>query len=184
MLQASSSSDDSDSDGPVSPLRPVRPRRSFPAAPSQTDVPPAKEAAAVPGSGRDGNRETPASVFGREEYHSAIRGLGSAKSLLQGLSQPQFSSTPAFSSGSRSALVPEDDYVADDWLEDDLGEMQPKKKRRLRRDSREDEAIESLAARSQNKQLNSDTAPRGIYSGFVSVFFFFQPTFLYFSHLL
>uniref|UniRef100_A0A1A7XW82 NF-kappa-B inhibitor-like protein 2 n=1 Tax=Iconisemion striatum TaxID=60296 RepID=A0A1A7XW82_9TELE len=32
----------------------------------------------------------------------------------------------------KSALVPEDEYLADDWLEDDLLEMQPKKKRRLR----------------------------------------------------
>ncbi|XP_041929072.1 tonsoku-like protein [Alosa sapidissima] len=29
------------------------------------------------------------------------------------------------------ALVPEEEYLADDWLEDDLGEMQPKKKRKM-----------------------------------------------------
>ncbi|KAM6912146.1 tonsoku-like protein [Xenentodon cancila] len=154
----SSSSDDGDSDGPVSPLRPVRPKRTFPAAPSQTDFPPNKEPPPIPSSSRESNREAPAlSVFGREEYHSAIRGLGSAKSLLQGFSQPQFSSTPAVSSSNRSALVPEDEYVADDWLEDDLGEMHPKKKRRLRMEQRESRAdeTESVAARSQ------DTACRG-----------------------
>ncbi|XP_061599995.1 tonsoku-like protein [Cololabis saira] len=157
----SSSSDDGDSDGAVSPLRPVRPRRPFPAAPSQTEVPPSKEPPPVPSSSRESSREAPPpSVFRREEYHSAIRGLGSAKTLLQGFTQPQFSSTPAVSSSSRSALVPEDEYMADDWLDDDVGEMHPKKKRRLRMEHRE-ENNESVTARSQNKQFNSDTACRG-----------------------
>ncbi|XP_072221759.1 tonsoku-like protein [Leuresthes tenuis] len=155
-----SGSDDSGSDSPVSPLRPVRPRRTFPAAPSQKDVLPNKEPVTVPSSGRESNKEAPApSVFGREAYHSAIRGLGSAKTLLQGLSQPQYSSTPAVSSGSRAALVPEDEYLADDWLEDDLGEMQPKKKRRLRMEQgglRGEESASALTARSQNM----DTAVR------------------------
>ncbi|GLD67757.1 tonsoku-like protein [Lates japonicus] len=162
----SSSSDDSDSDCPISPLRPVRPRHSFPAAPSQKEVPLNKETSLIPTSGREGVREAPApSVFARQEYHSAIRGLGSAKTLLQGLSQPQFSSTPAVSSSSnRSALVPEEEYLADDWLDDDLGEIQPKKKRRLRVEqngmNREDGAAFS-AAKSQNRHLNSDTNCRG-----------------------
>ncbi|XP_041828200.1 tonsoku-like protein [Melanotaenia boesemani] len=161
----SSSSDDSDSDGPVSPLRPVRPRRAFPAAPSQKDAPPNKEITTAPSSGRESNKEAPATcVFGREEYHTAIRGLGSAKTLLQGLSQPQFSSTPAVSSNNKSALVAEDEYLADDWLEDDLGEMQPKKKRRLRLEHNHltgEETASSSAARSHNKQLIPDTAIRG-----------------------
>uniref|UniRef100_A0A3Q3A6S2 Tonsoku-like protein n=1 Tax=Kryptolebias marmoratus TaxID=37003 RepID=A0A3Q3A6S2_KRYMA len=154
----SSSSDDSDSDSPVSPLRPVRPRH-----PSQRDVPQNREPAVAPGSSREGAREGAApSVFRREEYHDAIRGLGSAKTRLQGLSQPPFSSTPAGSSSSRSALVPEDEYLADDWLDDDLGETQPKKKRRLRvGNEEEEEAAPSSAARSQNKQFNSDTSCRG-----------------------
>lgn len=104
------------------------------------------------------------SVFAREEYHSAIRGLGSAKTLLQGLSQPQLSSTPAVSSSTKSALVPEDEYLADDWLEDDLVEIQPKKKRRLRMEQngpRVEETASSSAARSQNKHLNLDTTCRG-----------------------
>lgn len=161
----SSSSDDSEPETPVSPLRPVRPRQGFPAAQSQKEPPANKEAASVPTSGQEGIRQASTqSVFAREEYHSAIRGLGSAKTLLQGLSQPQLSSTPAVSSSNKSALVPEDEYLADDWLEDDLVETQPKKKRRLRTEQdgpRVEETASSSAARSQNKHLNSDTACRG-----------------------
>ncbi|XP_045919625.1 tonsoku-like protein [Micropterus dolomieu] len=150
----SSSSDDSDSDCPVSPLRPVRPRHNLQAAPSQKEVPPNKDDNLNPNSGRESVREAPASsVFAREEYHSAIRGLGSAKNRLHGLSQPQFSSTPAVSSSNKSALVPEEEYLADDWLEDDLEEMQPKKKRRLRVEQSwmwGEDTASSSAARGQN----------------------------------
>uniref|UniRef100_A0AAQ5YQQ1 Tonsoku-like protein n=1 Tax=Amphiprion ocellaris TaxID=80972 RepID=A0AAQ5YQQ1_AMPOC len=145
------------------PLRPVRPRHTLPAAQSQREAPSNKEPALVPSSGPESTREAPAaSVFAREEYHSAIRGLGSAKSRLQGLSQSQFSSTPDISSSSKSALVPEEEYLADDWLEDDLGEIQPKKKRRLRIDqngTRGEETASMSVSRSQNKQLNSDAPP-------------------------
>uniref|UniRef100_A0A3Q1JUD4 Tonsoku-like protein n=1 Tax=Anabas testudineus TaxID=64144 RepID=A0A3Q1JUD4_ANATE len=142
-----SCSDDSDPDCPVSPLRPVRPRPSFPEAPTQKEVPLNKEAGSIPNSGR-------------ETYHSAIRGLGSAKTLRQGLSEPQFSSissSPAAASSSKSALVPEEEYLADDWLEDDLGEIQPKKKRRIRVEQRGEDTNSFSAARSQNRQFNSDT---------------------------
>ncbi|KAJ7989205.1 hypothetical protein DPEC_G00317090 [Dallia pectoralis] len=124
----SSSSDHSD-DSPLSPLRPVRPRH-FPAAPTPQEVPPSQEASTSVSEAR----ETAApSVFGREEYHSAIRSLGSAKTrlLTQNLPPPQFSSTPAISSNGRPALVPEEDYLIDDWLEDDMGDAQPKKRRRV-----------------------------------------------------
>ncbi|XP_041667769.1 tonsoku-like protein [Cheilinus undulatus] len=162
----SSSSDNSDSEHPVSPLRPVRPRQNFPAALSQKEFPPNSEAHSVPSSSQDMSiREaTASSVFEREEYHSAIRGLGSAKSRLQGLTQPQFSSTPAASSSNKSALVPEEEYVADDWLEDDMEEFQPKKKRRLRVEqngTRGEDVASSSGARSQNRHFNSDTASRG-----------------------
>uniref|UniRef100_A0A3P9Q8C0 Tonsoku-like protein n=1 Tax=Poecilia reticulata TaxID=8081 RepID=A0A3P9Q8C0_POERE len=145
VVQTSScSSDSSDSDSPVSPLRPVRPRHAVPVAPSQKENPSAQEPLRT-----ESTREAPAPcVFQRDEYHSAIRSLGSAKTLRQALSQPQFSSAPTIS----SALVPEDEYLADDWLEDDLGEMQPKKKRRLRIDFNEPrrEEAASSSARSQN----------------------------------
>ncbi|KAJ4939474.1 hypothetical protein JOQ06_028922 [Pogonophryne albipinna] len=140
--------DDSDSERAVNPLRGVRPRHSFPAAPSQKEVPANKEANPIPISGRETLREAPASfVFQRDEYHSAIRGLGSSKTLLQGLSQPQFSSTPFVSYSSKSALVPEEEYLADEWLKDDLGELQPKKKRRLR--------VEQNGARGEDSVLSS-----------------------------
>ncbi|KAM4724394.1 tonsoku-like protein [Anableps anableps] len=160
---SSSSSDDSDSDSPVSPLRPVRPRHTFPAATSQKENPTTQEPLRPFSSGGESNREAPAPcVFQRDEYHSTIRSLGSAKTLRQGLLQPQFSSTPAVSSSSKSALVPEDEYLADDWLDDDLGEMQPKKKRRLRMEQpRKEETASSSAARSQNPPLSSETSCRG-----------------------
>uniref|UniRef100_A0A3P9A3B5 Tonsoku-like protein n=1 Tax=Esox lucius TaxID=8010 RepID=A0A3P9A3B5_ESOLU len=125
----SSSSDHSDLDASVSPLRPVRPRR-FPAAPTPQDVAPSQE---VSTSVSEVRATGAPPAFGREEYHSAIRSLGSAKSrlLAENLSQPQFSSTPAISSNGRPALVPEEEYLIDDWLEDDMGDVQPKKRRRV-----------------------------------------------------
>ncbi|XP_043998381.1 tonsoku-like protein isoform X1 [Gambusia affinis] len=149
---SSSGSDGSDSDSPVSPLRPVRPRRAIQAAPSQN---PSTQEPLSTGSTREA---PPPCVFQRDEYHSAIRSLGSAKTLRQALSQPQFSGTPTVS----SALVPEDEYLADDWLEDDLGEMQPKKKRRLRMDLNEPrrEEAASSSARSPN-HLSSESSCRG-----------------------
>ncbi|XP_028981172.2 tonsoku-like protein [Esox lucius] len=126
---SSSSSDHSDLDASVSPLRPVRPRR-FPAAPTPQDVAPSQE---VSTSVSEVRATGAPPAFGREEYHSAIRSLGSAKSrlLAENLSQPQFSSTPAISSNGRPALVPEEEYLIDDWLEDDMGDVQPKKRRRV-----------------------------------------------------
>ncbi|XP_054651483.1 tonsoku-like protein [Dunckerocampus dactyliophorus] len=148
-----SSSEDSDSDSPVSPLRPVRLRRSIPAAPSQNNTTPNKEVSSVWEIDRD---LSTASVFAQAEYHSAIRGLGSAKTLLQGHSQPHFSSTPGLSSSSKSALVPEEEYLMDDWLEDDLREGQPKKKRRLQvqqNGARGDDVV-PLTARGPNSQTS------------------------------
>lgn len=161
-----SSSDDNDSDSPVSPLHPVRLRHTgTPTALSRKEVRPTKELGPVPNTGRDSIREAPApSVFAREEYHSAIRGLGSAKSLLQGLTQPQLSCTPAASTSNTSALVPEEEYLADDWLEDDLGEMHPKKKRRLRVEqsgSREENRALFSTGTTENRHMNSEATNRG-----------------------
>lgn len=76
-----------------------------------------------------------------------MQNLGSAKSrlLTQTLSEPVFSSTPAVSTSHGSALVPEDEYIADDWLEDDLGSAQPKKKRKVmsEQDGRRDSVMSS-----------------------------------------
>lgn len=172
MLQDSGSSDESDSDRSVSPLRPVGPRKTFP-APTQKEFPPNANISSVSGSGRESAREPlVTSVFAREEYQSAIRGLGSAKSRLQGLTQPQFSSAPAASSSSSSALVPAEEYV-DDWLEDDLEEIQPKKKRRIRLEQngiRGEDTASSSAARDQNRSINPDIVSRGN-QGFICLLF-------------
>lgn len=135
----SSCSDQSDSDDPISPLRPVRPRHRFPAAPSAPDVPPRLEASPVHASRQPPPPPPTATSVssgpcGPEEYRQAMKSLGSASTRLlsQSLSEPAFSSTPACASTStKTALVPEDEYLADDWLEDDLGDMQPKKKRKV-----------------------------------------------------
>ncbi|KAI7804959.1 tonsoku-like protein, partial [Triplophysa rosa] len=127
----SNPSDFSDSDCSVSPLRHVRSTSRFPSSQSPQKVPPSQEVPSVYGVR---NAASPlAKESCRIQYHKVMQNLGSAKSRLftQSLSEPAFSSTPAVSANSRSALVPEDEYVADDWLEDDLGDVQPKKKRRV-----------------------------------------------------
>ncbi|KAA0710863.1 Tonsoku-like protein NF-kappa-B inhibitor-like protein 2 [Triplophysa tibetana] len=124
-------SDFSDSDCSVSPLRHVWSTSRFPASQSPQRVPPSQEVPSVYGVR---NAASPlAKESSRIQYHKVMQNLGSAKSRLftQSLSEPASSSTPAVSANSRSALVPEDEYVADDWLEDDLGDVQPKKKRRV-----------------------------------------------------
>ncbi|KAE8599934.1 hypothetical protein XENTR_v10017403 [Xenopus tropicalis] len=65
---------------------------------------------------------------GMEQYQKAIRDLGSAKSrlLTQSLAQP-ISSTP--DTLSKMALVPSEEYLDDDWLEDDLQETPRSRKR-------------------------------------------------------
>ncbi|XP_056152247.1 tonsoku-like protein [Lampris incognitus] len=160
----SSSSDDSDLDCSVSALRAVRPRRRFTTAPNQKEVASNQETSLIPDSSRESVRDAAApSVFGRVEYHSAIRGLGSAKTLLHEVSRTQDTSTPAVSSNSRTALVPEEEYLSDDWLEDDLGEVQPKKKRRVggEQNGKGEGSAMPSAASGQNRLLNYDTTSRG-----------------------
>lgn len=156
----------------------MRPRKSF-SATTQKEFPPHTDANSVPSSVRENSREpSAASVFAREEYQSAIRSLGSAKTRLQGPSHPQFSSTPAVSSNSTSALVPEEEYVADDWMEDDLQEIQPKKKRRIRLDQNgiRGEDILSSSAASQNRSINLDVAPRGNHAFICALYYAKLPT--------
>ncbi|XP_061700223.1 tonsoku-like protein [Syngnathoides biaculeatus] len=133
LLYGTNFSDDSDSDSHVSRPRPARQRLSVQPAQSQKDTTPNKEAGSAANPGRESGQDPPAAcIFAQDEYRSAIRGLGSAKTLLQSRSaQPHFPSTSGLSSSSKSALVPEEEYMEDDWLDDDLGERQPKKKRRL-----------------------------------------------------
>ncbi|KAJ0008990.1 hypothetical protein NQD34_016405 [Periophthalmus magnuspinnatus] len=166
-----SSSDDSDTDSPVSPLRPVRPRHNgTPVFSSQSQAPINKNDLSSTLKTQDSIKDTPApSVFEREEYHSAIRGLGSAKSRLQ--SSSQFSSTPDPSTSNRAALVPEEEYVADDWLEDDLGDIQPKKKRRLQLEQSGSRAESSVStSRNQIRQTHSEHTSRVVSSSSRGVF--------------
>ncbi|KAI4889200.1 hypothetical protein NFI96_012968 [Prochilodus magdalenae] len=135
------------SDCSISPLRPVRPRIRFPEVPlSPQEVSDSQDVPSYLHGGRDPVLPTK-TVYGREEYQMAMHNLGSAKSRLlsQSLSEPVFSSTPAVSANQASALVPEDEYIADDWLEDDLGSAQPKKKRKItsEQESRRDNTMPS-----------------------------------------
>uniref|UniRef100_A0A8C5BMZ1 Tonsoku-like protein n=1 Tax=Gadus morhua TaxID=8049 RepID=A0A8C5BMZ1_GADMO len=148
LLYGNSGSDsDHDSDSPPpSPMRPFRPRVRVQAGPAGGSG--VQEALAPHAPGPSLAPEpTPAGphVFAREEYHSVIRGLGSARALHQGAlhkdgalhqgTQSPLTSTPALSSNSRPALVPEEEDLADDWLDDDLGEVvQARKKRRVGED--------------------------------------------------
>ncbi|TSO25206.1 Tonsoku-like protein [Bagarius yarrelli] len=155
----SSSSEHSDSE--ISPLRPVRPKLRF----GNVSSSPQKLCATQDIPDSHGGRQTdlpsqPCS--GKEEYHRVIQNLGSAKSRLlsQSLSEPAFSSTPAVSTNHQSALVPEELYIQDDWLEDDLGNAQPKKKRRLV--SEQENRWDSGASRNQSRASgSSESSARG-----------------------
>ncbi|TRY91787.1 hypothetical protein DNTS_021911 [Danionella cerebrum] len=131
VLYGDDSSSSDHSDCSLSPLRTVWSRSHSPLAQFPPKVPSSQEL--VPVFGVKDTLLPPQSESGRLEYQRAIHNLGSAKSrfLSQSLSEPAFTSTPAVSSCNRAALVPEDQYLADDWLEDDLNDMQPKKKRRV-----------------------------------------------------
>uniref|UniRef100_A0A9J8CTI8 Tonsoku-like protein n=1 Tax=Cyprinus carpio carpio TaxID=630221 RepID=A0A9J8CTI8_CYPCA len=158
LQNKSSPSDHSDSDCSLSPLRPVRSRPRSPAVQSSQEFPPSQD---VPSAYEF--REAvlpPQSESGRLEYQKAMQNLGSAKSRLfsQSLSEPAFTSTPAVSANSRTALVPEDQYLADDWLEDDLRDVQPKKKRRVS----EHNVPREITSRNQNHfSVSAEVHPRG-----------------------
>ncbi|XP_073683373.1 tonsoku-like protein [Garra rufa] len=155
------SSDNSDSDCSLSPLRPVRARPRSPVVQSSQEFPPSQDVPSI-----FEFREAmlpPQSESGRLEYQKAMQSLGSAKSRLlsQSLSEPAFTSTPAVSANSRAALVPEDQYLADDWLEDDLSDMQPKKKRRVFEHS----IPRETTSRNQNHfSVSAEAPPRAVQS--------------------
>ncbi|XP_026085940.1 tonsoku-like protein isoform X1 [Carassius auratus] len=157
----SSSSDHSDVDCSFSPLRPVRSRPRSPAVQSSQELPPSQD---VPSVYEFREAVLPAqSESGRLEYQKAMQNLGSAKSRLfsQSLSEPAFTSTPAVSANSRTALVPEDQYLADDWLEDDLRDVQPKKRRRVS----EHNVPREITSRNQNHfSVSAEVTPRAVQS--------------------
>uniref|UniRef100_A0A8B9JZ89 Tonsoku-like protein n=1 Tax=Astyanax mexicanus TaxID=7994 RepID=A0A8B9JZ89_ASTMX len=140
----------------VIPLRPVRPRPRFPEVlPPPKEVCPSRDVPPTPQVAREAVL-SPQQVSGRDEYQRAMQNLGSAKSRLitHSLLEPAFTSTPAVSANHVSALVPEDEYIGDEWLEDDLGCAQPKKKRKVdtEQSSRRDSVMSSLSSSSSSSR--------------------------------
>ncbi|XP_065438325.1 tonsoku-like protein isoform X2 [Chrysemys picta bellii] len=92
----------------MTPLRPVKKRQRLL---SQRAL---GEDCRMPGFLAQEEPELPTRGGGQAEYEAAIRSVGSAQSCLG--TEPVPSQAPA-----RPALIPADEYVGDDWLEDDLG---------------------------------------------------------------
>ncbi|XP_062424560.1 tonsoku-like protein [Rhea pennata] len=109
-------------DGDMSPLRPVKKRQRVLGA----------EGSRLPGLGRQEAARTELAAPSRSqaEYEAAIRALGSAKSLLSSGLEAARKPAP------RPALIPAEQYVEDDWLEDDVGAARGARKR-LRREPEE-----------------------------------------------
>nr|XP_014351130.1 PREDICTED: tonsoku-like protein [Latimeria chalumnae] len=120
----------------MSPGRPVKKRQRFKGQRSHlwTETP----ETLVPASCEDSDLgvpmveeavglETPAA--GRAAYQQAMQSLGSAKSRLAKQALAKSPSSPSEPRG-QSALIPEHEYLQDDWLEDDLAEGRPKKRAR------------------------------------------------------
>lgn len=104
-LASSSSSEDEDSTGAPQPTQ-KRPRHSAPAQQAKAWV-----------AGHPSDREVAAAGAGRAAYRAAIRGVGSARScrLESGPSRGPGEAPPP-----QAALIPEEECLAGDWLEDDL----------------------------------------------------------------
>ncbi|XP_006879288.1 PREDICTED: tonsoku-like protein [Elephantulus edwardii] len=100
-LDSSSGSESEDSEGAHQPAQKrLRPSTSGPQAISPT-----------------GDREADVASASRATYQAAIRSVGSAQSRCLGLSLArEFGETPVL----REALVPEEECLAEDWLDDDL----------------------------------------------------------------
>ncbi|XP_075050677.1 tonsoku-like protein [Mixophyes fleayi] len=109
----------------LTPLKPVKKRPRLRAPWSLSDSEASREVTEVsdPSSSTHHPR-----MSGIEAYQKAIHGLGSAKSrlLMQSLSQQENLSEDPVSKG---ALVPSEEYLGDDWLEDDLKEESRFRKR-------------------------------------------------------
>ncbi|KAM5124983.1 tonsoku-like protein [Mantella aurantiaca] len=116
---------DEDSENLLTPLNPVKKKARFaPHKSSSVDVAPARnDAPSTP------HQRVPEG--GKEAYQQAIHNLGSAKSRLlnQSLTQPDL---PAEEGSTKAALVPAEEYLGDDWLEDDL-RSQWRSRKRMRR---------------------------------------------------
>lgn len=82
------------------------------------------------------------------EYRAAMRGLGSAQSRL-----PPSGACPRPAEG--PALIPPEEYVGDDWLDDDLGLLQGSRKRP--RPAREEQ---SGSGSGESTEPESDVTPQ------------------------
>ncbi|XP_037747752.1 tonsoku-like protein isoform X1 [Chelonia mydas] len=99
----------------MTPLRPIKKRQRLLGQ---------REDCRTPGFLVQEEPELPTRGGGQAEYEAAIRSVGSAQSCLG--TEPVPSETPA-----RPALIPADEYVGDDWLEDDLrASREPRKRSR------------------------------------------------------
>nr|XP_019572634.1 PREDICTED: tonsoku-like protein [Rhinolophus sinicus] len=104
-LASSSSSEGEDSTGPPRPTR-KRPRHSAPAQQARAWMP-----------GHTTDRKAAAAGAGWAAYQAAMRGVGSAQSCCQG---PVRTRDPGEAPTLHTALIPEEECLAGDWLEDDL----------------------------------------------------------------
>lgn len=92
-----------------------------------------------------------AGVAATAEYRAAMRRVGSAQSR-----QPPTPECPR--SPGRPALIPSEEYVGDDWLEDDVGPSRGSRKRsRLSRE--EDSASESEEASGPESDIGAPCQP-------------------------
>ncbi|XP_059579640.1 tonsoku-like protein isoform X2 [Alligator mississippiensis] len=106
----------------MTPLRPIKKRQRLLAPRVLED-----EQTRTPGFLEQEELEPRVPRSGQAEYQAAIRNLGSAQSLRPrspewGLPEPT----------ARPALIPTDQYVGDDWLEDDVGASRRGRKRSRR----------------------------------------------------
>ncbi|XP_055656353.1 LOW QUALITY PROTEIN: tonsoku-like protein [Falco peregrinus] len=101
-------------------LQPCSPPVAEPGDSDMSPLRPVKKRQRVPGLGRREGADLESA-----EYEAAIRGLGSAKSLLGGSTM-----TACRQLAPRPALIPAEQYLEeDDWLEDDLGGSRGGRKR-------------------------------------------------------
>ncbi|XP_074843625.1 tonsoku-like protein [Carettochelys insculpta] len=104
----------------MTPLRPIKKRQRLLSlrAPGEESRVPGFLGRAEPG--------LPPAGTGQAKYEASIRGVGSAQSCQV----PEQVPTEA---SARPALIPAEEYVGDDWLEDDLGASREPRKRSHRR---------------------------------------------------
>ncbi|XP_068094261.1 tonsoku-like protein [Hyperolius riggenbachi] len=117
-----------DSENLLTPLKPVKKKPRFVVQRPSPDPDVASARTEVSLSPYSSSHQPEISEGGREAYQKAIQSLGSAKSRLlsQTLAQPE---ATAEDSSVRGALVPSEEYLGDDWLEDDLrNESRPRKR--------------------------------------------------------